>query len=363
MNLTKQELWFWMVSIKGIGTGRIDKLLSHFHSPEEIYLAGKKELLSIGGIGEKCADALVNSRKEEKIHKEYMELQREGITFLTKESLEYPDKLRHFGGAPYGLYVKGKIPENDKITIAVIGARNCTSYGREIANYFGKCLAESGVQVISGLARGIDSHAHRGVISVGGETFAVLGSGINVCYPPEHIKLYNEILKKGGILSEYGWNEPPFAQNFPARNRIISGLSDGILVVEAKERSGSFITVDFGLEQGKDIFTVPGRIFDPLSFGCNWLAQSGAKIVTTPQDILEEYGIKLNKKRGKEKADKLGEKEKLVMECINLEAVHMNEIVEKVHIPLIEVMDLVVSLELMGLIRQTSKNYYIRIIQ
>lgn len=201
---------------------------------------------------------------------------------------EFPEKLRQIKNPPEGIYVRGQLPAEDKPTVAIIGARRCSTYGKAMAEWFAGELSAAGVQVVSGMAAGVDGIAQRAALRAGGKSFGVLGCGTDICYPTDNRDLYETLQKCGGILSEYAPGTPPDAFHFPMRNRIISGISDAILVVEAKERSGTLITVDFALEQGKEVFVLPGRITDSLSAGCNRLLRQGAGIALSPSDILEE---------------------------------------------------------------------------
>lgn len=201
---------------------------------------------------------------------------------------EFPEKLRQIKNPPEGIYVRGQLPAEDKPTVAIIGARRCSTYGKAMAEWFAGELSAAGVQVVSGMAAGVDGIAQRAALRAGGKSFGVLGCGTDICYPTDNRDLYETLQKCGGILSEYAPGTPPDAFHFPMRNRIISGISDAVLVVEAKERSGTLITVDFALEQGKEVFVLPGRITDSLSAGCNRLLRQGAGIALSPSDILEE---------------------------------------------------------------------------
>ncbi|MDO4616548.1 MAG: DNA-processing protein DprA [Lachnospiraceae bacterium] len=227
------------------------------------------------------------------------------LRYIGKEDREYPGILRQYERMPAGLYVKGSLPDPGRRSVAVVGARNCSGYGRTQALQFSEALAREGVQIISGLAYGIDTYAHQGALKGGGATFAVLGCGVDVCYPKENYLLYEEILKKeGGILSEYEPGTPPLSWHFPIRNRIISALADLILVVEARKKSGSLITAEYALEQGKNIFAVPGRVGDACSAGCNALIAQGAGIAWSPEVLLEELfsGWQSGKEAESEKA-------------------------------------------------------------
>lgn len=284
------------------------------------------------------------------------------IQYISIENQAYPEKLRHIYKPPKGLYVRGCFPKENKIGVAIIGARACSEYGKEVASYFAKELSENEVEIISGLARGIDGAAHKGALEARKRTYGVLGCGIDVCYPKEHALLYGKMEEEGGIISEYGYGVAPLPRYFPMRNRIISGLSDGILVVEAREKSGSLITVEYGLEQGKDIFVLPGRICDELSRGCNRLLKAGAIPVTEPNDILEFYGIKINKSKQEtiKNYNLLEKNEKMVYSRLCLVPKHLNQIVVECQLPIAEVMQSLITLELKGYIKQPLKCYYIK---
>ena len=202
------------------------------------------------------------------------ELEKQGIKVVSVNDRDYPAKLLPYDHRPEYLFYKGRLPDRDKPVVAMVGARACSNYGRKMARALARELSENGVQIISGMARGIDTYSQIGALEGGTPTFAVLGSGVDVCYPTENIELYNDILKNGGIISEYPPGAGPIAWHFPLRNRIISGLSDKVIVVEAREKSGSLITVEWALEQGKDVMAVPGRVGEKLSDGCNRLIRA-----------------------------------------------------------------------------------------
>ena len=208
--------------------------------------------------------------------------------YIRRNSPDFPGRFEGISGSPEGLYVIGELPHDDQPTVGIVGARMCSRYGHETAYEFGRVLAGKGVQIVSGLALGIDCYAQEGALAGGGKTFAVLGCGADICYPKSNREVYEKIKTSGGILSEEKPGTPPLAYNFPKRNRIISALSDIVLVVEAKEKSGSLITVDFALEQGKTVYAVPGRVCDLLSYGCNCLIAQGAGIACSPDSILME---------------------------------------------------------------------------
>jgi len=354
-------LWFWLTNIPSVGPVRLRKLFQYFDTAEQIYYASEKQLSNVVGLGVKSIQAILASRDLDKIKRCYDKLEQRGIYFVAKNEKKYPKKLLQNYDAPFGIYVRGKLPSEDMKTIAVVGARDCSTYGLELARYFARELSLAGIQIISGMARGVDSASHRGALEVDRDTYAVLGSGIDVCYPPEHFNLYEEIKTHGGIISEYGLGVNAASMHFPMRNRIISGMSDGILVVEARKKSGSLITADLGLEQGKDIFAIPGRVGDELSYGCNKLIKMGAYMVQSPNDILECYdmGKKDYEKDLKKNNNMLDSKEKIVYANLSFIPKHLNEILGETNMELCELMESLVALEIKGYIKQTMKNYYI----
>lgn len=366
--MTKEEYYYWLANIEQIGQKKRELLLQVFNTVEELFYASGKELEI---FKEECCPPemrfsdqdivrILNSRIPDKIQEAYTKLKNNGIYFVSREDERYPDKLRSIYDAPYALYYKGSLPKPGQKLLAVIGARECSAYGREMARYLAKVIAASGVPVISGLARGIDSYAHEGALNGGGITYAVLGCGIDICYPKENLDLYMEIQKQGAVISEYHPKVSPIAGNFPMRNRIISGLSDAILVIEAREKSGSLITVDLGLEQGKEIYALPGKATDQLSRGCNNLIKMGAKLVTSPEDILEDFLPDYDEKTSKNKKNnKLLElDENIVYASLCLEPKHIEEIAVLTGLPMDILTERLLLLELKGFIRQTMKNYY-----
>lgn len=214
--------------------------------------------------------------------------QTDTFSFITPFEKEYPDKLKNIPDAPAGLYVRGKVPVESEITVAVVGARDCSEYGRYVAEELGTFLGKSGVTVVSGMARGIDGISQWAALEAGGTSIGILGCGVDICYPARNSALFDRLSEQGTIISEYPPGTPPRPMNFPARNRIVSGLADAVVVIEARCRSGTLITVDMALEQGKEVFVVPGRVTDRLSDGCNRLIKQGAAIMLSPEELLEE---------------------------------------------------------------------------
>lgn len=315
-NLENKKYWIWFSLIKGLGCVRKHKLLKKYGTPDEIYKVRKSELLKIDGIGEETVSNIIEAKNEKILnyHIKYMKENNIDIIHICEKN--YPQLLRQIYDAPVSLYIRGKKEILNGKNIGIVGCRECTDYGKKAAKYFAYNLSKKGMNIISGLAKGVDSYAHWGSIGINielekvkncgekqtdcgkqnmecgqfkqncGKTIAVLGNGLDMIYPKENIELANEIIRSGGaIVSEYPCGTKPDKMNFPARNRIISGISQGIIVVEAKEKSGTLITVDFALEQGRDVFVVPGNINSVNSVGTNDLIKQGAKMVTCYEEI------------------------------------------------------------------------------
>ncbi len=269
-------------------------------------------------------------------------------------------QLRELSDAPYGIFYRGSLPVPEQFRVAIVGARMCSEYGRTIAREIARELALHDVAVVSGMARGIDAAGHRGALDSGGDTYAVFGCGVDVCYPDYHRQLYHEILKHGGLLSEYPPGTKPFPGYFPQRNRLISVLSDVVLIIEAKQKSGSLITADFALEQGRDVYALPGRVTDALSYGCNELIRQGGGIVTSTEGLLLDLGFSSRKKGEKEEIAKksLEKEELLVYSCFDLYPRNLEELVKLTKISVPNLADVLIKLQTKGLIEEYFKNHY-----
>jgi DNA protecting protein dprA len=268
----------------------------------------------------------------------------------------FPERLREIPESPGCIYLKGRLPDPVEMTVGIIGARDGTEYGKMVARTLAKELSEYGISIISGMAYGIDTAAHEGALWGGGKTYAVLGCGVDICYPAINRKLYSKIQEEGGIISEYPEGSPPLPHHFVARNRLIAGLSDILIVVEAKERSGTFITVDRALEQGKQVFVVPGRITDPLSRGCNKLLMEGASLCLSKEDILSCFSIEAGKDN--EKKPNLKGEEKRIYNALDLEGKHIDVLYKELEIPLQSLYSVLVKLEIEGYCESFSSSYY-----
>lgn len=364
------EYEWWFAGIRPLSDKKKRLLRETYGSGKEIYKRlyniEEKHFHRIKYLTEKDIQVIREAAKNQDICRQYQEAVEKEIRFVPYFGEEYPKRLSMLAGMPYALYVKGNLPRDDRPTAAIVGARRCTPYGEEMAITFAEALALAGVQIISGMANGIDGAAQRAAIHAEGQSFGVLGCGIDVCYPRENKGLYLDLQKHGGILSEQTVGTPPLREYFPARNRIISGLADVVLVIEARERSGSLITADLALEQGKDVYALPGPVTSDLSRGCHELIRQGAGILISPEVLLEELGLEnafLTDEGGmaEEKNEKMLErKEKLVYASIGLFPKSLNTLLAETKLQTQELMRILVSLEIKGYIRELSKNYFIR---
>ncbi|MBD5528081.1 MAG: DNA-protecting protein DprA [Lachnospiraceae bacterium] len=276
---------YWLANVGGLGTAGRERLLEAFGTGAAVYGAQEKHLAMV--LEKNKLESLLEMRKSWDVDREYAQLQEKQISFICTADEEYPEKLRNIPDHPFGIYCKGRMPQPQKLSVAVVGARECSDYGRFIATELGRELGEAGIQVISGMARGIDGISQLAALDAGGESYAVLGNGVDICYPRDNRPIYDRMLVQGGILSTYPPGTAPKPQLFPPRNRIVSGLADVLVVVEARQKSGTLITVDMALEQGREVYAVPGRITDRLSDGCNKLVKDGALVFLSPRDFME----------------------------------------------------------------------------
>lgn len=282
--MQREEYALWLHTVPGIGNKTIDRLLQYAGTEEAIYHLKKEEREKLLNKAQQKQFLEWKDRKDPAYL--WQALKQKQVCFVTRNMKAYPKRLLRIPDAPYALYYKGRLPRDGERSVAIVGARSCSEYGRQMAEWFGRELAHAGIQIVSGLARGIDGIGQQSAMRAGGSSFGVLGCGIDICYPPENAGIYQQCIKSGGVLSEYPPGRQPSAGMFPQRNRIISGLADSLIVIEARAKSGTLITVDMALEQGREVFALPGRATDKLSEGCNRLLQQGAALVCSPQEVL-----------------------------------------------------------------------------
>ena len=356
----------WLANIPNIGIMKASALLNYFTTPRGIYEASQRTLQATG-LPQKLIDTVVEAQKTTPEH--YADiLSQKDIEFVSLYSDDYPRLLKEIPEPPLGLYIKGNMPERP--AVGIVGSRKCTEYGLLTATKISKFLANHGISIISGMARGIDSFAHKGALETGGHTVAVLGCGVDICYPPENLNLYRKISKTGAVISEYFPGTPSKPHHFPLRNRIISGLSYGVVVVEAGKSSGSLITADRALDQGREVFAIPGNINSSLSLGTNNLIKQGAALITHPEEILEILGLgellpsETNNKDFPPKTDKtifLASEEKLVYDCIakqEMVSITIDEISSKIDIPLSKINYALTMLEIKGFVERLPGGRY-----
>lgn len=354
---------FWLHNLPGVGDKAIHKLLKHFGSAGEIYRKDAGELKQV--LKEKTALKVEEFCKTFDAPRAYEAMRAKGIEFYTVDEPEFPSRLKKLSCPPYGIYCLGNLPEDQRPAAAVIGARECSEYGNYMAEAFAGELGRAGISVISGMARGIDGIAQGAALKEGGRTYAVLGCGADICYPASNRRLYEEILKGGGgILSVFPPGTMPVKQQFPERNRIVAGLSDLVLVVEARQKSGTWITVDMALEQGKNVYAVPGRLTDRLSDGCNLLIRQGAGIALSPADMIAELAVLGNRREwGMPKGAQENQEEGDVLRFLDYMPRSVDEILEAMHkagkkTELAELFEELIDLCIMGRARQVSGNYF-----
>lgn len=362
MDFNEKRILFLLGKIKGMYSRRIWKMYEYAGSFSEAYKINGEEYMAAGIMKKKsAAEYDLRYKDEARYLREYENLFRQDIKMITYFDEDYPKKLKNIYDPPIVLYGKGKLPDNDKRTVSIIGARACSDYGREAAMFFARELCRNGIQIVSGMAEGIDSAASEGALRGGGESYAILGCGVNICYPRESYSLYERMSRgMGGVWSEYTPGLPALGFHFVQRNRIISGLSDAILVMEAREKSGTGITVEYALEQGKEVFALPGRIDNPLGRGCNTLLKQGASVLTSPDDILDFFGNSgLKRPLMKQKElSALAFSEEIVYSCLDFNLKHAEEISAVSGYGIGETIAILTRLELKGYVVSPQRAYY-----
>jgi len=354
-----EDIFYWLALslVPGVGSILIKRLLERFKTPEAVFRAPVKELLKIEGLGGRVAGEIQIGPLERVVKRELSLLKEVGGKIITIKDDDYPKRLKDIYDPPALLYVRGELRSEDELAIAVVGSRKTSPYGRWFTEKIGQDLARHGITVVSGMARGIDSVAHKGSLQGGGRTIAVLGCGVDVIYPSENRNLFNQIIEQGAVLSEFPMGSPPEGGHFPRRNRVISGLSIGVVIVQASAKSGSLITAGYALEQGREVFAVPGNVGAEGSRGTNQLIKEGAKLVESTEDILEE--ILPQWKREKEtappteiRAPDLSVEEKTLYRLLGDTPLHIDAIIRETQLDPGKVSSLLLNLELKGLICQ-----------
>lgn len=353
------QYWIGFSRVPGIGPVRLRALLDHFGDVHRAWEASSATLQALG-FDRRTLESFVTQRNRLDLAAELERVARLGVKVLTWDSPDYPSLLMNIPDPPPVLYVKGTLSRQDEWALAVVGTRRATVYGREATRTLVSGLAPSGVTIVSGLARGIDTHAHQIALDTGGRTIAVLGSGVDVIYPSQNEKLARRIVERGALVSEYPLGTKPEGGNFPRRNRIISGLSLGVLVIEGSKRSGAMITADYAAEQGREIFAVPGNILGRNSDGPNQLIQNGAKLVTRIGDVLEELNLTMVAEQAEAREiipD--NETEAVLLSHLSSEPIHVDELGRVAGLPINEIASTLTFMELKGKVRQVGGMNYV----
>lgn len=358
--LPERAYWVGFHHVPFIGPARLRRLLETFGTLEQAWHAPVQELRRC--LENRAVEGLVQTRASLDVAATMAHIERSGARIVTSSEAAYPGLLKEIAAPPPVLYYLGELLETDRTAVAVVGTRRITPYGREVTARIASGLARAGVTVVSGLARGVDGVAHQAALDAGGRTIAVLGSGVNQIYPPEHRNLAQRISEQGAIVSDYLPDTAPDGPNFPPRNRIISGLSLGVVVVEAPERSGALITVDFAADQGREVFAVPGPVTAVNSSGCNRILREGARLVRSAEDVLEDLQIhRLHEPPAPvQRSLPMSPEDERLLAVMSAVPRHIDEIAALCDAPVVEISTRLMLLELKGVVRNTGSQFYAR---
>lgn len=352
------EGFFDLYAVAGMTETRLKRLLERFRTPEAVFAAADAELLQVEMVDNELVEGLRGYRRSPGLAAAVKAAQQAGVTTVSYLDDDFPENMKSVPHMPPVLFVRGRLEARDRLAVAVVGTRRATHYGAQAAERLATELAQAGVTVVSGLARGIDTDAHRGALAGNGRTIAVLGCGIDQCYPPENRKLLEQIVEHGAVLTEFPPGVGPLAMNFPKRNRIVSALARAVIAVEAGEKSGVLNTVAWAVEQGRTVFAVPGRLTDPQSIGTNRLLRDGALVVTAVEDILAELGV--SRRPEKRVPVEIGAELKPVFDYLGADPLHIDEICEGVGLPMARLLSLLLELELKGAVKQLPGKFFVR---
>lgn len=368
IGLDAQKAFLTLCLIPGVGPRTLTNLLDHFGDAKAVLAGAPADLRQVAGIGSKLASQIALATEKVDVDSQLNLCSENGIEIIDQLSERYPKPLLEIHDPPPILFCSGELLEEDSLAISIVGSRHATHYGKRAAEKLSRGLAMAGYTIVSGLARGIDAAAHRGALAAGGRTIAVLGSGLLNIYPAEHKELAQEISRSGAVLSEVVPNRAPKSTAFPARNRIVSGLSLGTIVVEAADRSGALISARLANEQGREVFAVPGPIDSRMSRGCHKLIRDGAKLVESIDDVLEELGPLMSPLKTSTGDDihhpaelKLNDQEKKILQAIETSPTDIDVIVDRTELPVQRVLSTISILEIRRLIRRTSGNTVVRV--
>jgi DNA processing protein len=370
MNYDILKYWIALKSIPGIGNVNFAALVDKFGSLPAIFASPVSHLKEISGISKETATAIASFKDWDKVKEELELIKKNDVNIITYQDDLYPQKLLNIYDRPPFIYVRGSLNKDD-INIAIVGSRQASTYGKYTTERISRKLAQKGVTVVSGMARGIDSAAHRGAITAHGRTIAILGSGLDVIYPPENKKLFGDIIENGAVISEFPLGTPPRSANFPARNRIISGMSYGVVIVEAGEKSGSLITARLALEQGREVFAVPGSIDSAGSRGTNKLIKQGAKLIENTDDILEEILPQIELKTAfkpafvpntekilKEHTEVSNGVDQKIIDFVSSGSIHIDDLISSTGLSSADLLSALTRMELEGIVQQHPGKFF-----
>ncbi|RLD02250.1 MAG: DNA-protecting protein DprA [Chloroflexi bacterium] len=359
--MTQKPYWIGINLVKGIGAVRLRGLLDFFGDAQSAWEATPEDL-RLAGLSPAIVKRFIHTRENVDLQKIWDNIAEKNIRVMNWEDADYPARLREIAQPPPILYLKGEILEEDAWAVAIVGTRRVTAYGRQVTEEIATYLAQKGITIVSGLARGVDGIAHQAALKAGGRTLAVLGSGVNRIYPPEHRNLAASLSKSGAVLSDYAPDTPPEGSNFPKRNRIISGLSIATIVIEAGRTSGALITANFALEQGREIFALPGNIYAPQSMGPNKLIQDGAHPLLNPREILEILDLtRITQHKNAQQTLPTDATELQVLSALSHEPSHVDEIRANTGLAVEKVSSTLVMMELKGMVRHVGNMNYVSV--
>lgn len=358
--MEERACWVALSAVEGLSARGTALLLETLGGAAAVWQAPPERLAAVPGLEPRERQALLEARRRIRPAELWRRVQALGLAVVTLADQAYPPLLRAIYDPPPVLYLQGRLPPPEALCVAVVGSRRATVYGKQVAEELGAALSEAGVWVVSGLARGVDGAAHRGALRGGGRTVAVLGCGLDVVYPPEHASLQEEVAARGAVVSEFPPGTPPHQLHFPARNRIISGLSRGVVVVEAAAKSGALITAELALDQGRDVFAVPGPVTSPLSRGTNRLLKEGARLVEEAADVLAEYGVDalLPAREGRGRRA-LNAGERRLLELLAATPLHLDQLAAETGLPAADLNAALLFLEVEGLVRRLPGHLFV----
>lgn len=359
--MDEKKYWVGFNLIKGIGAVRFQGLVSHFDSLQTAWNAAPAELAQ-AGLGPKLVERVLAARHSVDLDQIWSRIEAQGVRVLTWPDEAYPTRLKEIDQPPPVMYIRGDYLPDDLFAVAIVGTRQVTPYGRQITEELASFLASNGITVVSGLARGVDAVAHQAALKAGGRTIGILGSGVDKIYPPEHQNLARQMIERGAVMSDYAIGTPPDASNFPPRNRIISGLSLAVVVIEAGETSGALITAEFAAEQGREVFAVPGSILAPQSKGTNKLIQNGALPLLSVNDIMQALNFtRIGEHKAARKVIPADETEARVLQVLGSQPMHVDEIRTQADLPIEKVSATLALMELKGMVRQLGGMNYVSV--